>query len=158
MRVQPLSGLLMAAVLCMVCGCSNIDQQWQAAPEHPKGIEGRWEGVWKSQQDGHSGPLRCVIRQAGPETYDCLFNATFWGIFRATFEAKLIGRSVGEQVYLMGDQDLGWPMGLYHYACSANPTQFYCAYHAKDDHGYFALGRPGGTPPSAPLPPPASAP
>jgi len=157
-RVQSLNGLLAAVILLATCGCSNIDQQWQAAGDHPKGIEGRWQGIWKSEQDGHSGALRCVIRQTGPETYDCLFNATFWSIFRFTYEAKLTGRAVGEQVYLMGDQDLGWPMGPYHYAGSANPRQFYCAYHARDDHGFFALARPGGTPPAAPLPPPATEP
>lgn len=158
MRVQFLCAVTTCLILLGACGCSNIDQQWQAAGEHPNGIEGRWQGVWKSQQDGHTGPLLCVIRKTGPETYDCLFNATFWGIFRFTYDARLPGRNVGQQVYLLGDQDLGWPVGPYHYAGSATPTQFYCAYHARDDHGYFALARPGGTPPTGPLPPPATNP
>lgn len=158
MRVKFLSGPLAAMILLAAGGCSNIDRQWQAAGDHPKGIEGRWQGVWKSEQDSHTGPLLCVIRQTGPETYDCLFNATFWSIFHFTHEAMLSGRNVGERVYLIGDEDLGWPIGPYHYAGSADPSRFYCAYHARDDHGFFAMGRPGGTPPTSPLPPPATNP
>ena len=150
--------MLVGLMVFTGCGCSNIDRQWDAAPDHPNGIEGRWQGVWKSQQDGHAGALRCVIRQSGPELYDCLFNATYGGVFRFTYEARLSGRRVGEQVYLSGDQDLGWPVGSYHYAGSATPFEFFCAYHARDDHGYFAMARPGGTPPAAPLRPPATRP
>jgi hypothetical protein len=144
--------------LLLVGGCSNIDRQWEAAGERPAGIEGRWQGVWKSQQDGHTGKLLCVIRQAGPETYDCLFNATYAGILRFTYEATLEGRKVGDRVYLTGDQDLGWPADSYHYAGSADPREFYCAYHARDDHGYFAMARPGAKPPIGGMPGPATRP
>jgi len=145
--------LLCTGALSALCGCSNIDKQWNAAGDRTSGIEGRWQGVWKSEQDGHTGALRCVIRQSGPETYDCLFNATYWSIFRFTDDATLWGRKVGERVYLTGDQDLGWPVGPYHYAGSADGTAFYVAYHSRDDHGYFAMSRPGGSPPTMPLPP-----
>lgn len=147
-----------AIVLILAGGCSSIDRQWQAAGEQSTGIEGRWQGTWKSQQDGHTGKLLCVIRQAGPENYSCLFNATVAGIFRFTYEARLEGRKVGDRVYLTGDQDLGWPADSYHYAGSADPKGFYCAYHARDDHGYFAMSRPGGTPPTGPMPTSATRP
>lgn len=149
---------LIAVCLSLLVGCSNIDSQWNAAPKHPNSIEGRWQGVWKSQQDGHTGQLKCVIRQTGPELYDCLFNAEYGGMFRFTYNARLSGRKVGQQVYLGGDQDLGWPVGPYHYAGSATPSEFFCAYHARDDHGYFAMSRPGGTRPDGPLAPPATRP
>lgn len=137
------------------CGCSDFDRQWQAAADHPVGggIEGRWQGHWKSEQDGHTGALLCVIRQTGPQTYEASFNATYASIFQFAYDAKLNGRPAGDRVYLSGDQDLGWPVYTYHYAGMASPTQLYCAYHARDDHGFFALARPGGTPPTGPLPP-----
>jgi hypothetical protein len=144
-----------ALTLLAACGCSNFDRQWQAAANAPAGsIEGRWQGHWKSQQDGHTGALRCVVRKVGPETYEASFDATYSSIFTFSYDARLGGRRADDQVYLLGDQDLGWPVYTYHYAGMASPAQLYCTYHARDDHGYFALARPGGTPPTGPLPPP----
>ena len=143
--------------LFILGGCTNFDRQWDAAAGHPStGIEGRWQGHWKSEQDGHTGALLCVVRRSGAQTYEASFNATYAGIFHFTYDAKLNGRPAGPIVYLEGDQDLGWPVYTYHYSGMASPTQLYCAYHARDDHGFFALARPGGTPPAGPLAPPAT--
>lgn len=143
--------------LAALGGCSNFDRQWQAAANAPAdGIEGRWQGRWKSQDDGHTGALRCVVRKVGPQTYEAAFDATYAGIFTFSYDAQLEGRRAGDQVYLQGDQDLGWPVYTYHYAGMGSRSQLYCTYHARDDHGYFALARPGGGPlPAGPLPPPA---
>jgi hypothetical protein len=145
-------GLLLGMALFVLGGCSNFDREWREAGQKKlAGIDGRWQGSWKSQQDGHTGALLCVIHQTSPTSYNASFNATYSGIFHFSYDAKLTSRSEGNLVYLTGEQDLGWPVGMYHYEGTANPTQFYCAYRSKDDHGYFALARPGGTPPEHPL-------
>ncbi|HEY2584679.1 MAG TPA: hypothetical protein VGI81_02815, partial [Tepidisphaeraceae bacterium] len=150
--------ILIALSSLAACGCSsNFDRQWEAAGNPPAGgIEGRWQGHWKSEQDGHTGALRCLVRKLGPETYEASFDATYASVFTFAYDAKLEGRRAGDQIYLLGDQDLGWPVYTYHYAGMASPAQLYCTYHARDDRGFFALVRPGGTPPKAPLQPPAT--
>jgi hypothetical protein len=149
------SALIAIVLSAVATGCSSFDRQWQAAANPPAGgIEGRWQGHWTSQQDGHTGTLLCVIRKTGPDAYTATFDATYESIFHFTYDARLEGRKAGDQVYLIGDQNLGWPVYTYHYAGMGSPAQLYCTYHARDDHGYFALARPGGTPPARPLPPP----
>jgi len=144
-----------ALLVCSVFvlgGCTSFDREWRAAGERPwSEIDGRWQGAWKSEQDGHTGALLCVIRQTGTNEYSAFFNATYAGIFHFTYDAKLAGSPLGNLVHLTGSQDLGWPVGVYRYDGTASPSQFYCAYRSKDDHGSFALARPGGTPPGGPL-------
>ena len=135
--------------MLVLVGCSNFDRAWREAGAHPpQGIQGRWQGHWKSEADGHTGALLCVVTQTGPTTYDADFNATYGGIFHFAYDAKLTGTAENGIVHLSGSQDLGWPVGVFHYNGAADPQQFFTNYQAKADHGYFALSRPGGTPPT----------
>jgi len=142
---------LLALSLFALGGCTHFDSQWRAAAERPTGIDGRWQGSWKSEQDGHTGALLCVIQQTGSEQFSAFFSATYARIFHFSYDAKLIGHPMGDLVHLTGTQDLGWPVGVYTYDGMASRSQFYCAYRSKDDRGYFALARPGGTPPGGPI-------
>jgi hypothetical protein len=143
---------LLVCLLFALGGCSHFDREWRAAGERPwSGIDGRWQGSWKSEQDGHTGALLCVIRQTGSNEYSASFNATYASMFHFTYDAQLAGNPLGNLVHLTGSQDLGWPVGVYHYDGTSSPAKFYCAYRSKDDHGYFAMARPGGTPPTGPL-------
>ncbi|HSU67089.1 MAG TPA: hypothetical protein VLJ39_09470 [Tepidisphaeraceae bacterium] len=141
--------LVLSVILQALVGCSNFDREWRdAGRQAPEGISGRWQGEWKSESDGHTGALLCVIRQTSPATYDASFNATYAGIFHFTTDAKLTGTREGDIIHLSGEHDLGWPVGVFHYDGAATPDQFFTTYSAKADHGYFALARPGGTPPT----------
>lgn len=155
MRFPPTAtATLLAAVLLAAGGCSNFDRAWNAAgSKKPVGIDGRWQGAWKSEQDGHTGALLCVITQTGDTTFEASFNATYGGIFHFTYDAKLTGSRQGDRVRLTGDQDLGWPVGVFHYEGAATPEQMFVTYRASADHGSFALARPGGTRPTGPLAP-----
>jgi hypothetical protein len=144
--------LLLPMSMVILAGCSNFDREWRDAGTRPaSGIEGRWQGSWKSEADGHTGALLCVIRHGDGDTYNASFNATYSSIFHFGYDAKLTGHQVGNLVHLTGDENLGWPVGVYHYEGTADPTQFYCTYRSKDDHGYFALSRPGIAAPTQPL-------
>jgi hypothetical protein len=146
-------GFLSLTLFVFLTGCSNFDREWKDAGQRQiTGIEGRWEGSWKSEGDGHHGALLCVIRHGEGDLYNASFSATYSSIFHFAYDAKLTGHEVDKLVHLTGEENLGCPVGVYHYDGTADPTQFYCAYRSKDDHGYFSLARPGGAaPPTQPI-------
>jgi hypothetical protein len=147
-----LRSLLLVAAALLLGGCSHFDREWLAAGDRPPyGIDGRWQGTWLSEGDGHHGPLLCAIHDYGDGHYDAAFNAAYARVFKFSYDAKFSGRPAGELVHLQGETNLGWPIGVYRYDGMVSKTQFYCTYRSKDDHGYFALARPGETPPSGPL-------
>ena len=66
-RINPLLvGTASILVIALLGGCSHFDQEWQAAGTRPPtGIEGRWQGKWVSEVDGHSGAIRCASAAMG---------------------------------------------------------------------------------------------
>src|SRR5262245_29939210 len=77
----------MGAVLlfAMLCGCSSFNRDWdRAAKTIPPGdsIEGRWEGRWISETNGHNGKLRCLMTRESETNYQARFRASYAGIFR----------------------------------------------------------------------------
>lgn len=129
--------------LALLCGCSHFDQEWQAAGARPQtGIEGRWQGKWVSEVDGHSGAIRCAIRRNGPNTYLASFDGSFWKVFRFSYDAPLHGQTFQGQAELAGEQFLGPPEGTVRYVGHAGNDLFFLSYYAQFDGGYFIMRRP----------------
>lgn len=134
----------LAAVL-LVSGCSTFNRDWKAAavaPAPANSIEGRWEGKWLSDHNGHSGGLRALIKKLDNGQYETRFHATYGVIFRFGMQVKLDVQPAGGLWQFSGAEDLGKPYGVYRYEGKASATNFFSTYKASFDHGTFQMTRP----------------
>ena len=142
-------GLHVPWILCFILtlsGCSTFNRDWKVAANAPapaNDIQGRWEGSWLSDANGHTGKLRCLLSRVEDRRYQARFKATYWKILRFTYAADLLFEPIDGQFNLSGDTDLGWwAGGLYHYEGSVSLTNFFATYKNKYDHGTFRMSRP----------------
>src|SRR5262245_66518940 len=90
LRKQTQATLLLLAIA--MCGCSTFERDWRQAtvpPPNENSIEGRWEGTWKSDVNGHHGGLRCVMVRETNSLYQALFHATYHGISHFSYTVPL---------------------------------------------------------------------
>lgn len=123
-------------------GCRTYNQQWEDAGKAPTsgGFAGRWEGTWHSDQNGHSGKLRCITLQRNQSDYDAKFRATYQKVLRFSYTAPLQTRREGSRWFFAGQANLGWwAGGLYRYEGHANAQSFFSTYSNRYDHGTFVL-------------------
>ncbi|HEX8914313.1 MAG TPA: hypothetical protein VF796_18340 [Humisphaera sp.] len=141
-------------------GCA-YEGRWSAAGKEPTPsdqITGRWIGTWTSEASGHSGGLRCIVTRTDSGRFKADFRATYAWLFSFGYEMAMNVRASDAAtnpsvVYFTGEEDLGaLAGGEYTYDGRATPTEFFCKYKTKDDHGTFQLVRPGGTPVMEPAP------
>jgi hypothetical protein len=139
--------ILVGTALILVAGCSSFRRQWRSQvpdPVPPVEMTGRWEGIWRSDVNGHSGRLRGIIEQSGQDTYQARFRATFWKIFRYGYTVDLTAEPERDgDLRFRGEANLGWwAGGVFRYEGKANATTFKARYEAKRDSGIFEMGRP----------------
>ena len=143
--------LNLAAILSMLllCGGCGFNRAWSKAARNATpsdSIEGRWEGRWLSDVNGHTGRLRCVLTRtsSSTNTYTAYFRATYWKIFRYSYKADFPFELKDHGVWqFQGDENLGWLAGgIYHYEGRVTSTNFHATYRSKYDHGTFEMSRP----------------
>lgn len=139
--------LLAALLIPLVNGCSTFNRDWKAAAAGPttaNGIEGRWEGTWSSQTNGHHGRLRCLLGKSADTQYQARFHANFWKVFSYGYAIPLTIKQANATYKFQGDADLGWLAGgRYHYEGQASQSNFFSTYKASADGGVFEMKRPG---------------
>jgi hypothetical protein len=138
---------LTAAGVLLLCGCSSFNRAWREAAAPPVGapsIEGRWEGRWLSDVNGHTGRLRCLLSRNAETNYTARFRATYWKVFRYSYSVNLHLDPQGDGVWrLDGSEDLGaLAGGVYRYVGRVTPTNFFSTYESTYDHGTFQMNRP----------------
>lgn len=135
-------GLILATAGC----ASTFDDDWKAAEGFAVGIEGRWEGTWSSDANGHHGGLRCLVTRRPDQGFDARYHATYsdWcGTLGFEYTVPMTIEDGPDGWKLHGGADLGWLAGgAYEYDGLATVTRFFCNYQAKEDHGVFKLERP----------------
>ena len=144
LRKQVVSGVALAALL-VFSGCSTFHRDWKTAAAGPapaNSIEGRWEGRWLSDHNGHSGKLRALIRKLDNGQYETRFHAKYGGIFSFGMQANFDVKPAGGLWQFSGQEDLGKPYGVYRYEGKASGTNFFSTYKASFDHGTFQMTRP----------------
>jgi hypothetical protein len=149
-RTIPCRVLGLAAILGVLCvlssGCSSFNRHWHKAAQTPPpvgSIEGRWEGRWLSDMNGHTGHLRCLLTRKEGSVYAARFRATYWKVFRYSYEVDLLFEERDGVWNVRGKEDLGWLAGgVYHYAGCVTATNFSSTYRSKYDHGTFEMHRP----------------
>ncbi|MBI3877375.1 MAG: hypothetical protein HY300_15695 [Verrucomicrobia bacterium] len=146
MKIKLFLPPLFACIALVCAGCSTFDRDWKAAadtPAAPGSIEGRWEGTWKSDRNGHNDSLRCLLTRTGTNTYAARFHAMYQKILSFTYTAPLAGREENGKFKFTGQADLGiFAGGLYHYDGIATPTNYLSTYRCPSDWGTFQMQRP----------------
>jgi len=119
-----------------------FQRRWDHPPPD-RGLEGRWQGEWISEANGHRGALKCLLTKTAPEKYEAAFHAVYAGFLRVAYVVELHGRQSGAALQLEGEADLGrLAGGIYHYKGEAAESAFNCTYRCAYDHGTFHLSRP----------------
>jgi hypothetical protein len=137
--------LAFAAVLFTGCAGFNKDFKKAAAagPWPPNDITGAWEGTWKSDANGHSGRLRCIMTQTGPAQYNARFKANYKKILGFEYTVPLNVQRDERSYKFTGEADLGsLAGGEYTYKGAANPAKFFSTFDSPSDHGTFQMERP----------------
>jgi hypothetical protein len=140
-------GLIMTCALLLGGGCSSFHHEWKVAASKSAplgGIEGRWQGSWHSDVNNHSGRLRCLLSEAGGNTYRARFHAKYMKILSFGYTVILTAEpSKTNGFTFSGEANLGrLAGGVYHYEGHADGTNFFSTYSCKYDHGTFQMARP----------------
>jgi len=132
--------------LLLLCGCSSFNRDWRKAEHQPvalDSIEGRWEGSWISDVNGHNGKLRCLLTREEDSRYRARFRATYWKVLRFSYAVPLEFHPHDLGWELNGEANLGkLAGGVYYYEGRASLTNLHSTYRSKYDHGRFELRRP----------------
>jgi hypothetical protein len=131
--------------LVALTGCSSFNRDWKKAAAQPASgsIEGRWEGEWVSEENGHSGNLRCLITRDGESGVKARFRATYAKVLRFSYTVPMSLGPHFDGWEVNGEANLGkLAGGTYYYEGRISPTNFFSTYRNKYDHGIFQLHRP----------------
>jgi len=138
--------LAVAVLLLALCGCSTFSRDWKKAAHPPApsdSMEGRWEGKWLSDVNGHTGKLRGLLSRENDSRYVARFRATYGTIFHFGYTVPLMVQPHYGGWEFDGEADLGkMAGGVYYYEGRASPTNFFSTYRSTDDHGAFEMHRP----------------
>src|SRR5262245_5054659 len=130
--------------MLLLAGCSTFDRDFEAGVPKEGGsasdLLGCWEGFWKSDENGHTGSLRCIITR-GNSDYDARYYATYtWCYIPFSFEYVIPTtaipegprKSAGEAWKLRGSAELGcWIAGgLYEYEARVEDGEYVASYRA----------------------------
>jgi hypothetical protein len=127
----------------LVSNAADFKRRWSQnapPPTASNGLQGRWQGEWISEANGHRGALRCLLVRGEAGDYKATFHAVYARILRVCYTVPLHGQWSEGKLELEGDADLG-PLagGIYHYEGEAGETEFVCIYRCKYDHGTFRM-------------------
>jgi hypothetical protein len=140
------SGSTLLLVLSLVlCGCS-FSHEWKQAAKFSSPVselEGRWQGTWVSEVNGHTGALRCLMSREEAGRYRARFRATYAKVFTFGYTVQLATEETNHTARFRGEANLGWLAGgIYRYEGHTDGTNFLATYSCKYDHGTFRMTRP----------------
>jgi hypothetical protein len=140
--------LLALLAVALLSGCSTFNRDWKRMAETPppsQGIEGRWQGKWKSDVTGHTDRLRCIVSKKEENVCLARFHANYKILFRFSYRytVPLKVEERDGKFHFEGEANLHWYAGgIYRYKGTATPTNLYSTYQSKADHGSFEMLRP----------------
>ena len=128
-------------------GCARYQKQWDKAqneilPPH-QNLEGPWIGSWQSEPSGHSGKLKCIIKQTNKGQYEFYYWATWAKVISGGFRITCDVKKIEKEWAFDGDKDLGSLGGKFIHSGTATPNKLKATYKSdRGDHGSFNLSRP----------------
>ena len=147
--LMPLARTISHILAALFNNAWDFERRWRLSapvPSLANALQGRWEGEWVSEANGHRGALRCILNKAQSGEYQALFYAKYCGGLRVCYTVPLHGQMDGARLVLEGEMDIGrLAGGIYSYKGEANEKECNCAYRCKYDHGAFHL-KPAASP------------
>jgi hypothetical protein len=135
----------MGTLIAFACGCS-FSRAWKKAAKEPVAsgsMEGRWQGHWLSEVNGHNGKLLCIVSQQEQGDYAARFRATYKKLLKFSYTVSLKAEQRDGVWHFHGEEDLGkLAGGVYQYEGTVTPTNFHSTYRSPYDHGVFEMQRP----------------
>ena len=118
-----------------------------AAEGNPTDITGPWKGTWRSNWNGHEGPLWCIVTPTPekPGTYDFRYRAG-WGVlqFGNYVHTLPVQKSPDGFYRVKGEMALPKLFGTHSLDGRLSAKAFDASYKSdKGDHGVMTLRRPG---------------
>jgi len=106
-------------------------------------LSGHWVGCWKSDKNGHRGPLRATFTKVSDSCYRVRFFGRFFKVIPFTYAVNLtVTATHGDHVTLAGSLLLGPVLGAFHTSAVATESSFRAQFTSKGDQGQFLLNRP----------------
>ena len=103
---------VLTVLVCLVAsGCSTFNRDWKSAakqPTPPNDIQGRWEGKWLSEVNGHTGKLRCLLSRLDDTQYKARYRATYRKILRFSYDTYVTVERSNESFHFHGDTGAAW--------------------------------------------------
>ncbi len=142
---------LLASLLLASCSSYSGDfgaetKKFNQSTKPASTPSGPWKGTWKSEVNGHHGPLWCVVSQdkVDPSLWNFRYRAG-WGILKFgdythQLQANLDRRT--SNLPLKGKMTLPKNFGTYAIEGVASPINFNVRYHGNGDKGTMTLTRP----------------
>ena len=134
--------------LALACSCcAKYQKQWEKAqnevPPPHNNLEGSWIGSWESAPSGHSGKLKCIIKESDKGQYEFHYWATWAKVISGGFRITCKVKKLDKAWTFEGDKDLGSLGGNFTHSGSATPNKLKATYKSdRGDHGSFTLSRP----------------
>jgi len=128
--------------------CSSYQKDFRSSvksDEPPAFPTGPWKGHWRSEVNGHHGPLWCLISQNpdAPELWDFRYRAG-WGLLQFgdyTHQVRATPNSEGN-LPVRGKMTLPKNFGTYSVRGLITPDRFHLHYQGSGDKGSMTLTRP----------------
>lgn len=140
----------LAAAIALLSSCaSSYSREFADAsvtlPRSPRNAEGPWIGTWKSDTNGHTGPLWCIVEPSAnnPRSYDFRYRAG-WGFLKFGSYVHTVPskRNADGSMKLSGEMALPSGLGTYQVEGLLTRVSFTATYRSAGDHGTFTLKRP----------------
>ena len=134
--------------LITLISCSSYQRDFKKAAKKFKpqqSPEGPWKGTWKSEKNGHQGPLWCLVSQdpTNPDLWNFRYRAG-WGVLQFgdyTHQVATKLKSNGT-LPVKGSMTLPKGFGTYSVEGELTPTRFSLEYEGSGDQGIMNLSHP----------------
>jgi hypothetical protein len=139
--------LLLFITALLLSSCSmTFHREWRAAVKQgPKpGVEGAWQGTWKSDVNGHHGRLRAVVGPVKNAEGDHAFryHATWGNILSGSYLTDHRVKDGKGSSTFTGQHDMpNWAGGRYTYCGTVKGDEFNACYQCAKDKGTFQMKR-----------------
>ncbi|BCX47030.1 hypothetical protein HAHE_09380 [Haloferula helveola] len=114
-----------------------------AQPVPPTSPLGPWKGEWRSEVNGHHGPLWCVIRPDGPDHHDFRYRAGWGALQFGDYTHRAATRTGDGAIEFNGEMDLPGGVGVYQVEGRVTAEKFSAKYRSdRGDRGTMEMSRP----------------
>ena len=136
-----------ALLLGSLISCSpyQMDFQKEARAFKPNGTpEGPWKGTWRSEVNGHNGPLWCLVSRDPKKPTEWTFRyRAGWGVLQfGDYKHPVTGTFAKGVLPIDGSMELPDDWGVYEVKGRLTPTKFDMRFKSKGDKGTMTLTRP----------------